>query len=490
MSATSFPLVFFPPDPPVYGTYIPSRPPQTRWLFNGRRLTPPEGLADFVGEPFYPPLGTRRSAAKLNRSLDDRLEQYRARRNALVNALLEQCLLLEKASDDGRAEGLRAFAAVQAASLAALENEAEALRRELARDGWWTPVDWNARRIWRLESFPPHREWANLEAEFQVMRAAAYYEDGLVPAQRGLLRELAAELAGRARRTRSEPAGRIDSAAMYFSPETSRLILPRDLPQDVNRRIAAYNARKDALKRELRSALHDLESASRAERTAALQRLADDQWPHLANLETLADEIRADLAPRFVPQPPKRAPLIPTWLLDLITPYNEERNALFAALHQAVRAAVAQVPRIEHSEDFDEDSRLENEYRTRRQEAELQATQEFQQIHAERITDLTMRSLAIRRALEAIAQTTRDPRTGRPLEVESLLCQHVAAMDEFEVYGWATTLYPHYRTAMLQPGLSPEQRRLLFNHAVTTLAQPLPYGEPMPNRNLPVPVPR
>ena len=33
---------------------------------------------------------------------------------------------------------------------------------------------------------------------------------------------------------------------------------------------------------------------------------------------------------------------------------------------------------------------------------------------------------------------------------------------------------------MLQPGLSPEQRRLLFGYALGGLAQPLPFGEFMP----------
>jgi len=34
-----------------------------------------------------------------------------------------------------------------------------------------------------------------------------------------------------------------------------------------------------------------------------------------------------------------------------------------------------------------------------------------------------------------------------------------------------------YRNAMLQPGLSPEQRRLLFDGALQKLALPLPRGE-------------
>jgi hypothetical protein len=50
-------------------------------------------------------------------------------------------------------------------------------------------------------------------------------------------------------------------------------------------------------------------------------------------------------------------------------------------------------------------------------------------------------------------------------------------------------IYTNYRIAMLQPGLSPEQRRLLFGYALIGLAQPLPHGEPMPQRNATRPYP-
>jgi hypothetical protein len=40
---------------------------------------------------------------------------------------------------------------------------------------------------------------------------------------------------------------------------------------------------------------------------------------------------------------------------------------------------------------------------------------------------------------------------------------------------------------MLMPGLSPEQRRLLFGFARVGLAQPLPAGEPLPTGSQPVP---
>jgi hypothetical protein len=302
------PVVFFPPTPPVYGASIDGEPAGTSRLYFGRRLTAPDGLADFGGEIFFPPLSTRLHALALSAKLEARLHAYRARRNELVNALLDQCTLLHDATPEKREEALRAFAAEQTPRVVALEDEADVLRRDLVRGGLLSSVDWNAQRRWRLDTFPPAQDWANREAEFQVVRAVAYYEDGLVPAQRGLLRELATELEGAARRARGEPVAGHESDAMFFSPEQTRLRLPAGLPPAVLERIAAYNRDKAALKKELRAAIHALEPAPAAQRRAAFTRLADEQWPRLGALESLANRIRVDLGPRFEPAPPRQPP--------------------------------------------------------------------------------------------------------------------------------------------------------------------------------------
>jgi len=41
--------------------------------------------------------------------------------------------------------------------------------------------------------------------------------------------------------------------------------------------------------------------------------------------------------------------------------------------------------------------------------------------------------------------------------------------------------YRYYQVAVFEPGLSPEQRRLLFDFAVEKLAPPLPAGEILPD---------
>lgn len=487
---TGIRLVFFPPVPPVYGAHIRDRPEQGPLRFRGRRLSPPDGLADFAGDTLYPALSTRLYSGQLSASLEARIEAYRARRNALVHALLDQCVTLHDATDEVRERELRVFAAVQTPAIAALELEADELRRELTRNRLGLDTGWNAGRPWRLNSFPAAREWLNLEAEFQVVRAAAYYDDGFVPVQRGLLRELAIELDGPARKARGEPADRRDIGAMFFSPETTRFHLPPDLPAEVQARIAAYNALKARLKVQLREAIHQLDKASRAERTAAFTRLADDQWPAIAELERLAEELRTDLAPRFVPMPPQKPPAIPAWLIDVIHRYNEDRDTYFGEMRSVMREAADAVPRVTRRDNSDERIREEDETAARRKEAVRRAVLDFQQRNAERFAALHARYTAIREALEAIARTTQDPRTGRPLNVDTLLQQHASAMAEFDGFGRATAIYTNYRTAMLQRGFSPEQRRLLFAYAIVALAQPLPDGEMLPRSATKYPIPR
>lgn len=483
-------MAFFPPTPPVYGARIDNQAAGTSRLYFGRRLTAPDGMADFAGEVFYPPLSTRLYSLALSRKLEDRVQQYRARRNAQVNALLDLCTTLHDSPPKVREREFRTFAAAQTPAIVALENEADILRRDLVRGGFLSGVDWNAHRRWRLGEFSPEKDWANKEAEFQVARATAFYQDGLTPAQRGLLCELATELEIAARRVRGEPVVQSDSDAMFFSPEQTRFRLPSDLPPATLTQIAAYNSQKADLKRELREAMHAFEKASTAGRDAAFARLAEEQWPRLGALETLANEIRGELVRRFEPAPPKRPPAIPSWLVTDIHAYNEDRDSYFGELREKIRAAVERVPRPSRSDSSDDQIQREQDFLAQQAEARRLATLEFQTEHARRFLALEQRYKAVREALEIIARTATDEKTGRRLDVPTLLQQHSAVVAEFDGFGRAIAIYAHYRLAMFQPGLSPEQRRLLFRYAVAGLAQPLPFGELLPPRGAKYPLPR
>lgn len=205
------PFVFFPPTPPVYGAKIENAPAGQSRRVGGQRLLAPDGLADFVSDSFFPALSTRLHGAELSRGLETRIRTYQARRLQQASSLLDQFLNQPDVSADTRERELRTFAAIQSPQLAALEIEAEQLREALVADGLRNGIDWNAHRRWKLAPGNERNDWAEIEGEFQVVRATAFYQPGLTPQQRGL------------------PSARDESDAMFFSPETTRFHLPLDL---------------------------------------------------------------------------------------------------------------------------------------------------------------------------------------------------------------------------------------------------------------------
>jgi hypothetical protein len=489
----SLPVVFFPPLVPtlggrLYDARLPGR-------YNGLNLAPPEGLADFVCESFYPALGTRLYRPGLSRTLQERLDAYRATRTTLVNALTEKLAILESVDVTTRASELAALAASQSPRILALEAEAEKLRDELVRGSLFqNSADWSAKRKWTLGVTKFPRPEITKAAEFHVTRAAAYFQKGLSVEQRGLLREIAMELQVTARAAvRRAPASRVDTvtanfdlAAIFFSPETARFILPADLPRELIVKIGAYNHDKAGLKQELRDAVFEEDKASSNRRTEVFEALADSQRPRLDALASLAEEIRRGFAVRPRPPPPAASPLPPE-LLTRIEVYEQDRTTLADELDERIRAIIT--PPIEAPASFTraESRNWYERLESARSETRKRTTESFQNENRERYDELEQRYDAIYAELAAIAQTKTDPKTGRPLTPETLQRNHNAAMRQFEQLGREEVIYKNYRTASLLPGLSPEQRRLLFGAAVVGLAQALPPGEPMPSSSMMIP---
>jgi hypothetical protein len=481
------PIVFFPPTPPVFGAAIPDQPPGRLPFYRGIELLPPDGMADFVGEYFYPALATRLFVPELNPKLEARLHTYRSKRLQQVTSLLNQFVGLHDAPPETCERELRTFAATQTPQLVALEIEAEQLREELIADGWRNGIDWNANRRWKLDVRKEHMDWAEAEAQFQVVRATAYYQKGLIPVQRGLVCELAIELQNAARKARGQPGARGDSDAIFFSPEMARFRLPFGASPGLREKIGLFNRRKVALKNELHDTIIALDREGAAQRAQAFEALADRQWPALVELEQLADEIRVELAVRLAPVAPPAPPWIPAGLIEMIHRYNEDRDTYFGELKVAMDTAIGLVPRP--ANDTPDAEREQAEFRSRQEQARRQAVADFQRVHAARFAQLELRYKTIRQTLAVAAEKQTDRKTGLPLNADNLLRAHAASMEEFNTFGRESAIYTHYRIAMLQPGLSPEQRRLLFTFAVAGLAQPLPYGEPMPVREAKRPYP-
>ena len=481
------PAVWFPPDVPVSGEAITDNARPTRRNY---RLKPPSGLADFVNESFYPPLSSRLYARSLRGPFAARLDEYRARRGALLNELADQIVALHGADDQTRLIELRTFATQQTPRIMALEREAEELRRSLIEGGvLQLNVDWNRRRKWRIGTTRFNGEYAEKDAHFQVVRAAAYYQDGLTPEQRGLLLESASELQSRARAARPVPTPRKgDPAAMFFSPSLARMRVPRNASPELIALIGRFNREKTALKQELLDVVLANDHRPADERTTVFSNLADAQWPRLIELEKLAEEIRLLLAetPTVALSAP---PHIPPGLMARIQEYNHDRGKFIQEFEQTMRTASSMVPVPRIDPKMPEDARVQHARKLAEDRAALRArvAQKFQEDTRERFEAMRVRFDAIQSDLALVAAGQFDPETGRPLTPETLLRNYTSAMERFDTFGREEVIYRGYRTAMRMPGLSPEQRRLLFGAALVGLAQPLPYGEYLPSDAQPVP---
>lgn len=469
-------VTFFPPVPPSYGAPISAQPLET--LSEPVSPDAPEELADYVGECFYPMLGTRLHSGGLGRRMQSRIDVFHARRAAVLNELLDELVALHNANAEDRVARLRVLAARQAPEIEALESEAEAIRVALLPGSvLYHNADWNAQRRWKLRETEFPRLFVHKEAEFQVLRAAAYFQDELSAVQRGLVREMAMEhqLRARAARGARPPAGD-DPRAFFFSPETARFRLPKGLPTDLIAKIAQYNGTKDELKRELLDTIVTHDTSPKARRNTAFQDLRQRQSTRVEQLEQCAEEIRLLLASQPDPPPPRLPPITPD-LRARVHAYNRDRLDFIAEFNQHVRNAQVELPEGEAAL---EPAAQRATARERRIEARRAAARGFEEQNQERFEALRVRHAGIMSELATIAAGLKDEETGRTMTVDDLMRAYHIAMERFDAYGREAGMYVNYKTAMLQPGLSPAQRRLLFGAVLVGLAQPLPHGEPRP----------
>ena len=440
--------VFFPPLPPPLGM-APS--------FAERRVLQPnarEELAEFVNEPFYAPLSarlaSREAGAQLDGEQERRLESFRANKTALQTELKARLYTLRESDPAARRQALEAFAREQTPQLIELERTAEDLRSELAR----ATDAGNAFRpgnLARSGSSPAE----GLADPTALLRWAVFYSPGLSSAQRRLVREILIELGDPA--PEPGPAGR-GAGWMFFSPETARVSLPSPLPADVADKIAEYETTKNALKRELRNALGapDLPAAP-VNRAQVLQTLARSQAPRIAATEALAEEIRRGLQGSIrdslgVP----RLPPLPANLEERIDAYRKNKldlqKELLAQVHGiAGREAGAGTPAG--------------------QDRLRQTIAAFTRDHAARYAALEKEKEGIRAELARLGGD-RTAETAPGPAADGLIKNFTDSFQQYERW----RLYYEYRIAVFEPGLSPEQRRLLFDAGIEKLALPLPGG--------------
>jgi hypothetical protein len=473
--------MYYPPTPPPLGAPIPPKAPQQLEV-----LAPTE-LAAYVNESFYSPLATRLAAKDLTNKLSQRLAEYHSKKQELLKELRHRLDAMKDDDDDvdARQDALASLAREQTPRISELETAADQLRVDFLRAGlvglFWGTGDWNSSRRWKLGEGGLYRpRESTLAFEFQVMRAAIFYQDGLSPAQRRLLREVAMDLQVQAFKPAAARETADDRALVYFFPETARVRFPDDLPEDLATLLSAFKKQKDELKQELRDAIYQLDSVSSSRRTQSLKRLAEKQAPQIAVLEQLAEEIRVGLARAGKTPGPASAPTFPPVLTARISAYKKEKNRLQKQLFEQLDT---QRLKLEGA-----DLRVKNggpptdpiaiqvfangELPDRKLQSVRQAIADFNKENAERFAALSKQREIIRNDVAAFARSHAETVENNK-SVDTLLKDFDEALKQQETWRY----YEDYRSAVLKPGLTPEQRRLLFDGAVEQLGLPLPGGE-------------
>lgn len=437
--------IFFPAAVPILGAELPAAPAVRDPLW--------AEFGPFVNEPFFAPLSTRLARGSLNRRQRQRLESYKSARDALLAALRTQ--LAAPVEGGARERALRDLATAQEPRLAELANTADEMRREFYQGNFLAPNgDWNALRNWRLGDTASQRSaQEQLTDEFNVLRAAVYFQEGLSPGQRQLLREIVIELG----ETLGErpPAGTSEDLfepeqIVFFLPHGARFRVPANLPPEAVAELGKFTEEKNALKHELREALFSLDHESSGKRERALQLLAARQEPRFAALEPIAGSLRRRLVQLPDSLHPDVRTGLPPALAERIQAYLREKSNL-------QRAAQKQ------AQDGASPARAQGKPAKNAEPSNREALAQFEATNRAQLAALAAEARAIRE--EVMRATAAQAGGSNGKSVDMLLADFMAAFKRQQLQ----TLYGEYRTAMFEPNLSPRQRQLLFDAAVAAL---------------------
>jgi hypothetical protein len=455
-------LICFPPDPPPLGAQM------NFGAHAGMSTLHLSELKSHTGEMFYPPLSTclTEFPDSAYRRFHPRVESYTREREALLAELRAALSGLTGAVAEERLATLTALAQRQDPVLTRLEADADELRNDTS-----DVANWYDRREWKLGRGPLHdRRPEQAVLEYQVVRAAAFYQDGLAPAQRRLLREAAMlmqdELSSEAA---DATAGIAPPTLMFFSPDLARILPVEDGSPAVRTMLAEFAAEKDALRRAVDDAVLEIDRAVlKSTRTRACETLAREQGPRLAALEQRADAIRREYAPTFALNRSPSPLELPPDLARMIADYEEGKRQFLAGLEEQQRALHEQLSKPDVGETV---TRTWVPGRGWVYAALEELKKSYPQQHAAELARLTKLVGEIYPRLVAAA----GPDRVAPMQAGSDTFL-VTFMEEYQ-RGHA---YFEYEIAVWEPGLSPAQRRLLFNGAMAQLELPMLRPERQP----------
>lgn len=453
--------IYYPPDPPPLGATI-------NFDLNRTLLQPAPGeLAAYVTEPFYAPLSTYFAdfSPAARKKLQARVAAYVPARERLLTEIRAVIEAQAAAPAEERVAAWAELASRQARTLEALETEAEALRQLLARK-----ANWFEHREWKLDSGPLRpRLPEHAVLEFQVVRAAAFYLEGLLPAQRRLLRESAMQMQDAMfvhdAEDSFEPAAPPAPALMFFSPDLARIIPLANLPDDAARLVDEFAAEKNALRDELTAAIIANDKARFASnRRRVLADIARQQAPRLTALEVRAEEIRRALAPVLERHRAPRPNTLPPEILKAIDEYLAQRASLARRFEGETRAAVARAAAELAPGDR---AQWHDQVVGIRQDV----AESFSRKHQGELKEMDARLERIHGML--VAWVGEGALTATNVSGDTFL------VDFLQQYRQEWMAY-EYTIAVFEPGLSPAQRRLLLGGAVRRMELPLPAAERQP----------
>lgn len=422
--------VYFPATIPVLETELPASPAVRDPLWND--------LASEANELFFAPLSTRLAKGGLDRRHRERYELYRRKRDTAL-AELRQALTAT--------DGVPPTSST--VNLTELAGMADALRRDLYRGGFLVAdADWNQHRNWRLGDSNTKRSAQELLGdELAVLRAAVFYQEGLSPDQRGLLREIAIEIGtalGDADATNT--ADFAPDETIFLLPHGARVRPPVNLRPALARLLENFTEQKRTLKRELRDALFSLDRESGSKRERTLRELATRQEPRFRELEALAELIRIEFAAIAATRPAAPRSNLPPELEQRIETYLRNKASLQRVARQQTQP----------------DTTAHDGKKEKSAEAARAALAAFEAENRSRIAALAAEARTLREEVARVAATSP---AGAPKSVDALLADFAVAFKQQQLQA----LYRDYRIAVLQPGLTPAQRELLFNAAIAAL---------------------
>jgi hypothetical protein len=457
--------IYFPPGVPALGQPLPTK--STAPLHN----LPTTNLQNYVAEPFFPPLSALVHEEGLSKKRQQRIDEYRAAKLAVVTELRNKLTALKTAEPSVRQQALSELASSQNARIRELETTAEEIREDMVQGGFFRPgVDWNESRDWRLGD---DTRYESYQDEYKVARGAAYFQRGLSLEQRRLLREIAIEL----REFAADPISAISldtpGPYFYFSPHAARIRLPADLSANVTAKLERYREMKDSLKKELRDTLYKEDRRwLDSRRAASLTQLAEQQTPRFADLEVLAEEIRRDLQGYRYPDEPKQS-VLPDDLAQRISVYLDKKVELQRDLTSKLAEVRKELvtDRVEFVREGDGFAIQIVPSRSRSLERKRESIRaslaSFNRESVARYATMAREKEVLRAEVMKISEAS--PKANAHKSVDQLLSEFSRSFAAQEAWN----RYREYRIAVLEPGLSPEQRRLLFDAAVEDLTSHL-----------------